>query len=107
MSLSLGVLRDELRSHLGVDTDDMDNTVVDRLLNLSYWEIMDKFHLRETQSSTTLTTLAGTREYPVPSDLDSLRISAIIDPTSGQHTQLERMSIKQYESLYDQDTELS
>lgn len=105
MSINLGLLRTELREHLGVDSGELSDSSADLLLNRTYWELMAKFHFRETESSTTMTTTQGMREYPVPVDLDSLRISAIVDPLSGQHTQLERMTIKQYESDYSQDTE--
>lgn len=103
MTISLDTLRSELRVHLSVDALDLPNTDADLLLNRTYWEILEKFHIRETESATTLNTVAGTREYSLPVSFESLRISSVVDPDSDQHTPLRNMSIKEYEKLYNQN----
>lgn len=103
--LSLPTLRLELRKHLGQDEDDLPDDDADLLLNRTYWEILEKFHIRETESSTTITTVAGQREYELPPSFESLRISSFVDPDSGQHTKLDRISIKDYENIYQDDSD--
>jgi len=100
MTLNLSSLRTELRTSLALDIQDLPNAEADSLLNRTYWELLEKFHIRETESSTTLTTNAGQREYLLPPDFESLRISAIMDPETFQHTQLVLFSVKQYEGMY-------
>ena len=103
--LSLPTLRAELRKHLGQDEDDLPDDDADLLLNRTYWEILEKFHVRETESSTTFTTVASQREYELPPSFESLRVSSFVDPDSGQHTKLDRISIKEYENIYSDDTD--
>lgn len=97
MTIPLSTLREQVRKALAIDIDDMDDPEIDLLLNRTYWEICEKFHIRETESSTTLATVAGQREYILPPDFESLRISAIIDPDSLQHHKIGLFSVKQYE----------
>lgn len=103
MSINLTQLRSELRFALGVDSLDLPDADADLLLNRTYWEILEKFHIRETESSTTFNTSVGVREYVLPATFESLRISAIVDPTSSQHIPLLNISIKEYEKLYNED----
>lgn len=105
MTISLSTLRSELRINLGVDSTDLPDADADLLLNRTYWEILEKFHLRETESSTTLTTTASDPELSLPASFESLRISSIIDPDDLQHYQLKQISIKDYERYKNDDTE--
>lgn len=102
MAINLATLRSELRIALSVDDIDLPDPGADLLLNRTYWEIAEKFHIRETESATTFNTEEGIREYALPSSFESLRISAIVDPISSQHAQLTNMSIKEYENLYNE-----
>lgn len=104
MSIPLATLRSNVRRSLAIDEYEpgFDDDGVDLLLNRTYWEIQDKFHLRETESSTTITTVAGERDLSLPASFDSLRISAILDPESEQQTKLNLMSIKEYASWYNE-----
>lgn len=103
--ISLPTLRNELRVHTGQDDSDLPDDDADLLLNRTYWEIQEKFHLREVESSSTFNTVVGTRQYDLPPSFESLRISAIKDPDSELHSQLIRISIKDYENIYSEDTE--
>ncbi len=98
-------LRKSVRRATGQDELDLEDPDLDLLLNITYWEIQEKFHIRETESSTIFLANAGQREYLLPPSFESLRIAAITDPTNGQHTKLERISIKEYEDIYNQDVE--
>ena len=51
MGMDLETLRDELREHVGVDSDDLPDPDADLLLNRSFWELMNKFRFRETECS--------------------------------------------------------
>ncbi len=103
MTIDLATLRSELRFALSMDSLDLPDPDADLLLNRTYWELLEKFHIRETESSMTFPTVAGTRQYSLPASFESLRISAIVDPDSLQHTQLDKFSIKQYENVYSDD----
>jgi hypothetical protein len=105
MTIALSTLRTEVRESLAVDATDMPDATIDLLLNRTYWELLEKFHIRETESSTTLTTNQGQREYLLPPDFESLRISAIIDPETNQHHKLSMFSVKEYEALQNDDVE--
>jgi len=103
--IALATLRTQLRRHLATDDTDLPDSDADLLLNRTYWELQEKFHLRETEASTTITTVAGTREYTLPASFESLRLSSYVDPDTDQHTKLEQMSQKTYEDLYNADAE--
>jgi len=105
MTIALSTLRTEVREALAMDITDLPNATVDLLLNRTYWELLEKFHIRETESSTTLTTNQGQREYLLPPDFESLRISAIIDPETSQHHKLSMFSVKEYEVLQNDDVD--
>lgn len=105
MTINLQTLRDKVRRATGQDSDDLTDAECDLLLNQTYWEIQEKFHIREVESSTTFSTAEGQREYELPPSFESLRISAIRDNESGDDAELDRMSIKEYESSYSADTE--
>jgi hypothetical protein len=103
MTLNLTKLRADVRKGLALDATDLPNADVDSLLNRTYWEILEKFHIRETESSTTFTTNQGQREYVLPPDFESLRISAIVDPDTLKHSKLDLFSVKEYEQVYNED----
>jgi hypothetical protein len=107
MNISLATLENELLAHLGLDLSDFTNglTDVDLLLNRSWWDIADKFKFREKEASSTFVTVAGTKTYlpatiAAPSAFDSLRLLAIEDPITKEHTQVELMTLQDYESQY-------
>lgn len=98
-------LRDEVRTHMSIDEDDLPAPDVDLLLNRTYWELQEKFHLRQTESSSTIPTVASQRDYDLPASFESLKICSVLDPDSEEHIKLDRIGIKQYEAQYSEDTE--
>lgn len=82
MGLTLQNMRDQLRSHLGMDDLDIPDVDVDNFLNLSYWEITKKLNFREVEQYIDITLGIGTRTYPISSmniSFDSVRHVTIQD----------------------------
>lgn len=113
---SLSVLRAQLRRLLGVDADDLpnvtdvsdpDNEVIgaDQFLNEAYWEILDKFPFREKERTGTFPTTAGEKFYQTPSSFEALKLISIEDLETGQHTPLDRMTQRQYETDHIESTD--
>lgn len=112
MSLDLDALRIGLRTALGMDLVDLPNTTVpdtatdagkigaDVLLNMSYWELLDKFPFREKEKSSTFTTTIGERLYKIPTLFEALRQLSVEGLKDKKHTTLDRMTIFEYENLY-------
>lgn len=96
--------RDEFRAHVGVDEYDMDNTIVDRILNQSWWEIADTFNFREKETSRMYNTVAGTFSITAASDIEGLQQISIQDRNSSQHTLLEPMTLLTYETEFTDTT---
>jgi len=108
MSFDIVRMRLKVRKPLGIEPDDTDLTDpdIDEYLNLSYWEIQDKFPFREKERTATFLTIAGERVYPMPEPYDALVSLAILDfeTTSGQFTKLTRMTTDEYENTYNSNT---
>ncbi len=98
--IALSVLRTEIRLATGQDSDDLPDSDADLLLNRTYWEILEKLHVKEVEASTTFATVIGQREYTLPPSFESLRLSAAVDPDSDVHTPLDVISIRDYEAKY-------
>jgi hypothetical protein len=67
MTLHIHDLRDELRETTGMDSDDLTDTVANRYLNLSWWELQDKIKFREKEGIADIATVAGTASYALTS----------------------------------------
>lgn len=102
MSIDVPTLRDELRDHLGQDEFDLPDDKADLLLNRSYWELIDKFAFREKEVTATFQTVAGTRNYDMPSPFEALRQLSVLDPVSQQHRVLKKMTVLEYENSYNE-----
>lgn len=95
MSLTLDRMRAKVRLSLGgLDSSDLDNTNLDELLNLSLWELEDKFpfEIKETIFASAL--VSGQYEYGMPLSpllFDAIVSVAVIDD-EGQRFKLDRMS---------------
>lgn len=89
MSLTLALLREDLRTHLGMDSGDLDDTDADRLLNRSWWAVSSQLRFREREGVTTLALVAGTRSYSIPSisgfPLDVIQ-RIVVQPNDGSST---------------------
>ena len=81
MSLSLTILREDLRTHLGMDIDDLPNTDADRLLNRAWWALSSQLRFSEKDAVHTFSTVAGTEEYPLPTDSDAIQKVVIREPS--------------------------
>lgn len=92
MSLTLALLREDLRTHLGMDDNDLDDTDADRLLNRSWWAVSSQLRFREREGVASLTLTDGTREYSIPSiygfPLDVIQ-RIVIQPNDGSTTEWE------------------
>lgn len=104
MTLSLQQLRDEVRDHLGVDDVEYPNTTVDLLLNRSWWEVMDVFKFRETESLADWNTVIGQQSYTYTQVgvtlLEAVKTISIEDINSKLHTPLDYMEPEVYEMEY-------
>ena len=77
MSYTLALLREDLRTSLGMDSTELDDTVTDRLLNRSWWEMQSAVRFSEGEGETTLSLVDGTREYAMPTS-DIMAIQSVI-----------------------------
>lgn len=73
MSLTLALLREDLRTHLGMDSNDLDDTDADRLLNRSWWSVSSQLRFSERDGTYNFDTVAGTRSYSWASDMDAVQ----------------------------------
>lgn len=72
MSLSLQEMRDLVREGLGgLDEQDISDPKVDRLLNLSFWELTSKFPFEEKNIRSTFDTVAGTENYSLSTEIEA------------------------------------
>lgn len=106
MGMTVDNLVEELRGHLGLDEDELDDPAALLLLNRSYWDILNKFPMREKEKVATFDTVDGTALYelPVPS-FEAVRLVSIEDLNDEQHTPLNRLTAFRYEQLYSNSTD--
>lgn len=111
MSLTLTQIRAKILKATGTDVTDWDNgdTDLDLYANLSWWDIMDKYDFREKEASIIFDTVAGTTSYDVttvvtPIIFDALQTISIQDPITFEHTDLDLITIQDYESRIVNDT---
>lgn len=92
MSLNLEHLREDLRIHLGMDTDDLPNHNADRLLNRSFWPLASQLKFSEKDAVTTFNTVAEQNNYSLPIDSDAIQRLLIKDPVTEEWTGLKKFS---------------
>lgn len=73
MSLSLDLLREDLRTHLGMDSTDLPDADADRLLNRSWWALQSQLRFSEKDGVFNFVTAAGTNSYSLPTDSDAIQ----------------------------------
>ncbi|MEE8113331.1 MAG: hypothetical protein V3T23_03145 [Nitrososphaerales archaeon] len=106
MSLSLTRMRALVRKGLGgLSSTDLPDLDTDELLNLSLWELEDKyeFEAKETQWTTPLVT--DQFEYGLPASpflLDAIVSIAVIN-AQGERLKLDRISRMTYDEIFDDD----
>lgn len=106
MGLSVAQLIAKLRKATGQDEDDLPDDDAILQLNISYWEIIDKFPFREKEVRVTFPTVAGVRAYNAPNPFEALRSLAILNPNDNSHKPIDQMAEDRYEQKYDEDTDL-
>lgn len=102
--LLLADLSSELQEHLGVSSE-YSNAWYYLLINRAFWSISDLYPFRLKETNSTLDTVQGTRRYEMPVPYEALRHIVIEEPVTGQHTPLDRMSLVDYETKYQNDSE--
>jgi hypothetical protein len=83
----------------GTDNDITSDDVVEAL-NISFWEVQDKFYFREKECTGTFPTIIGDRNYEMPQPFDCLRSLAVVDPVTFQHIPIVKMDITETEKIY-------
>lgn len=96
----LSELIDELRDHLGVDEDELEDYDASVLLNRSYWELLSAHPFREKERWLEFELQAGVRIYNAPNPMEALRGIYVIDSSNGKRVALRRSSYKIYEESY-------
>lgn len=102
--LLLADMRSELSEHLGVDTE-YSSAWKDLLINRSFWSVTDLYPFRLKETNSSIDTVAGTRRYEIPILSEMIKNVVIEDSDSGQHTPLRRMSLVDYETKYQNNTD--
>lgn len=106
MSILLPQLRTNLRNQLGLEEFELPNSDADELLNRSLWAVMPRFNFREKEKFGVFSTVAGTRQYSIPTSFDGLRHLSVLEPNSEQHIPLKYMDVNEYETVYSEQTSL-
>lgn len=95
MSLTLDLLREDLRTHLGMDSNDLDDTDADRLLNRSWWAVSAQLRFKERESVTLMGLAAGEDLVTLPSFMDAIQRIVIIpssEADDGEYTPVEKIA---------------
>lgn len=108
MGMDLETLRDELREHVGTDSDDLDDDDADLLLNRSFWELMNKFRFRETECTSESTLTIGDKFLSLPFSpnlFEALRKISYKDPVTKEWRVIRRRSIDLLEDKASDDVD--
>lgn len=92
----------------GLDDTDLPDAEAEELLNLSLWELEDRFPFFEKECVVMSACVIDRRDYPIPNDLDALVSVAVRgdeDVNDLQWMKLERMSKHFYDEAYNEDTD--
>lgn len=105
MGLTVDTMVTELQEHLGLDSDELPTSAALLLLNRSWWDILNRFPLKEKEVEATFPTVAGTNLYELPASFDALRLISIEDLNDESHTPLNRLTRYRYESVFQNTTD--
>lgn len=102
MSISLSNMRLGIVKPLGLNVGgtEITNPELDLYLNRAFWEIQNKFPLREKEFISTFETIAGGRNYDVSFPTEAVKHIAIQRPDDGQHIPLIQITDDVYEQKY-------
>jgi hypothetical protein len=112
MGLSAQQLIFSLRSTTGQDgttlpdTDNASSIGAMTFLNRSFWEIANKFNLREEEIEVDVPTVIGTFNYTCPTLMDAVNHLSILNPTTLTYARLEPMTLDVYRGLQNSNTNL-
>jgi len=84
MSLSLTLLRADLRTHLGMDITDLPDADADRLLNRTWWALSSQLRFDEKDGVFDFITTAGTVSYNTPTDYEAVQ-KVILESSDEWH----------------------
>lgn len=73
MSLTLALLRSDLRDHLVKNSTNLIDADADRLLNRTWWALSSQLRFSERDAVHTFTTVAGTEAYAFPTDSEAIQ----------------------------------
>lgn|SRR5690606_9580117 len=107
MGLDLTSLRNGIYKPIGIEPNspEMPFVDVDLYLNRAFWEIQNKFPLKEKHVTSTFQTTAGIRNYDVSYPTEAVLHIAIEEPTRKEHIPLDKITANTYESIYRDDEE--
>lgn len=91
MSLTLALLRTDLRTHLGMDTTDLPDADADRLLNRSWWALSSQLRFSAKDAEVYFDTTAGTRTYAYVTNFDAIQKVVIQYTNETDYTPLIRI----------------
>lgn len=98
MALTLTRMRALVRKGLGnLSTTQLSDPEVDELLNMSLWEVSDKYGFKEKECLRTLTLTAGTGTYALPADIDAIITVSVVDDEEGTFSFLRHVEFNWYE----------
>src|SRR5215203_4015944 len=97
-------MRRRLRLACGdLDENELSAEDVDDYLNTSYAELFDKYQFRETEVTASFLTVAGERDYGLPTDFDAFRHLSVRRAYTNEHDIVKRITARRYEDIYDSD----
>lgn len=92
----------------GLEAADLPDDEAQELLNLSLWELEDRFQFFQKECIVDSVSVIDQRDYPIPNDLDALVSVAVRGDSATdndlQWSKLERMSKHAYDEAYNEDT---
>lgn len=101
MSYTLALLREDLRTHLGMDINDLPDAAADRLLNRSYWNLQSKLRFPMQESELTFPTVADYDTYDLVLDEEGIQRITIFDPALERELFLVKVDDWNMFPLYD------
>lgn len=105
MGMNQAQLITAFRLPLGIDDTDLIDDDVTLYLNRSYWEVMDKFPFREKERAGVFPTVAGIRNYEIPTPVEAVTEVAVVDPLTLRHIPLDQMFSRETEFHYNENTD--
>lgn len=103
--LSITQARNRLRTILGLDDVDLDDTAADLLLNQSLWWLQSILKIPANEVITTIATVAGTVNYTLTYPTEALLAVSLRDPDTDELKPLLPISGWARDDLYSYDVE--